>query len=223
MPTTYIHEFIPSTNESTHLSKLSVIRRWINPRHSFSYPKSSENEWARWMSTLFAREESVQQSGWLVSQHDVHPCSLSAYHALSLALSPLSLSWYRTVYNLARSQCACPRHTSTAIFYPPPLYRARHMDSSTRIAVERIYVLHVPQTFLKRRTATPAFSLLSPTYSQFVSLFLTSRILTAVLRRVARKWPHGNKLWNCLYRSLLAAGRFAVEVGLSYLSWRWAD
>ena len=63
-----------------------------------------------------------------MSQHDVHPCSLSAYHAisLSLSLSPLSLSWYRTVYNLGRLQCACLRHKYRHLLPTTPLHSMRH-------------------------------------------------------------------------------------------------
>ena len=61
-----------------------------------------------------------------MSQHDVHPCSLSAYHAISLSLSPLSLSWYRTVYNLGRLQCACLRHKYRHLLPTTPLHSMRH-------------------------------------------------------------------------------------------------
>ena len=128
MPITYTPELILSTNESTQLSKLSVISRWINPRHSI-FLTEVECEWMGGMNER-ARCLCVQNqynrvdNWWVNTTCTLVPCQ-HTMPSISLSLS-LSLSWYRTVYNLGRLQCACLRHKYRHLLPTTPLHSMRH-------------------------------------------------------------------------------------------------
>jgi len=213
MPTNYTPEFIPSTGESTHLSEQSVISRWISPRHSIFITKV-ECEWMGGMNEHVVCACGISTTEWITGESTRCAPLFLVSITCHLALSLSRLFLFRDI-ELFITWSACSARawgTSTAIFYPPPLYRACDMDSSTHIAVERVYVLYVPLTFLNCCTAIRVVPSLSTTYSQLPSHFLYPHILPVVLRRVARKWPHGNQLRHCLYRLLSGAGRLALKL-----------
>lgn len=78
------------------------------------------------MSTLCVRNQYNRVDNWWVNTMcTLVPCQ-HTMPSRALSLSPLSLSWYRTVYNLGRLQCACLRHKYRHLLPTTPLHSMRH-------------------------------------------------------------------------------------------------
>ena len=138
------------------------------------------------------------------------PCHLS----LSLSLSPLSLSWYRTVYNLGRLQCACLRHKYRHLLPTTPLHSMRH----------GLIHSHSSRESLRITRSTNIFKLL---YGYPCCSFIVNRIFSITLSfstctySVCSATPSGSEMtaWQpTLTLSISSAFR-----SRSVSSWSWSE
>jgi hypothetical protein len=140
----------------------------------------------------------------------------------SLSLSPLSLSWYRTVYNLVRLQCACLRHKYRHLLPTTPLQSMRHGLIHSHSCRESLCIIRSTNIF-KLLYGYPSCSF---TINHIFSITLPFSISTYT---ACSATPSGSEMtaWqptSTLSISLAFRSRsVSVEVGVSYLSRRWAD
>lgn len=195
---TYTPEFILSTGESTHLSELSVIGRWINPRHSI-FITEVECEWMGGMNEHVVCACGISTTEWITGESTrCAPLFLVSIPChLSLSLSPLSLSWYRTVYNLGRLQCACLRHKYRHLLPTTPLHSMRHGLIHSHSSRESLSITRSTNIF-KLLYGYPRCSFIFNRIFSIPFSFSTCTCIACNAKPSGSKWPHGNQLWHCL-------------------------